>query len=667
MLPIEGFLASLPIMNFRTLFFLTLTLIWSTASDASTGVIPAPKFLHRTQKTSPTMLVSLSATSHAMGYIVDSAALASVLGGGGHVEITNFPGGAGDLVTLDIKPAHSPVDATTQFWIGSASGVRRYTPPAFAAFCGKVLGEPNSRVFLTTFAGKLLVTITRESGVTYDFGPAKNSEVPGAHILIPENNLFAYGEFHPLNCIAGDIPQPNAPEPVSELLREYRDRAASPLGGSPHTKLLETDIAVEADSSFYFAAGDNTDLVLGYIESLFAMSSTIYEDEANITWHLTWIKLWPSGDPYNVKGDASALIDTVPKYWRAHYDTVPRDLAHVLTSIDYGGGGYGYYSMCDPKWSYSMSSPQTGHQYPTFAFTYDAYIVAHEVGHNFSLVHTEECYWDPPIDTCFTKDDTIWGLRLGDACESLPNHPKPNPGSIMSYCANANYAIHHDSIQYFKLRMTFTPKVDSVLRMHAENDSACITPPPNPTLILLSPRGSETYPGDTTIAIEWTYANLDSVSLEYSSDGGNFWTPIAHGLPASQGSYQWIIPNITSSKMLVRAIDAADPSLGDTSLLFFTVTPSASVSVSQTQGNFRLSPNPARNVLTLTRGGVADDAPGEQITYSIVNVAGVKILSGTAVERNSVFSIALTSLPNGTYYLHLSSPISQVLPFIRSK
>ena len=641
-------------MNYRIFLFFILTILWSNISEAEPVAIPASKFLHRTES------ASLSVTSQATSYIVDGAALTKALASDGHVQITDFPGGASDLVTLDLKPAHSPIDSTTQFWIGSDDGARRYTPPAFAAFRGKVLGEPDSRVFLTTFAGKLLLTMTRESGVTYDFGPAKNSEVPGAHILVPENKLFAYGEFHPLNCIAGDIPQPNAPEPVAELLRKCRSKNMEALGGISHSQLLQVDIAVEADSSFYFAAGDDTNLVLGYIASLFAMSSTIYEDEANITWHLTWVKLWPKGDPYNVKGNAYGLEDTVPKYWRAHYQNVPRDCAHVLTSIGYGGGGFGYYSLCDTHWSYSMSSPQTGHQYPTFAFTYDAYIVAHEIGHNFSLVHTEECYWDPPIDTCFTKDDTIWGLRLGDACDNLPVIPHTSPGSIMSYCANANYAIHHDSIQYFKLQMTFTPKVDSVLRVNAEN-AACIQPPVDPTLILLSPRGSETYPGDTTITIRWTYANLDSVTLEYSPSG-SLWTTIARGLPALQGSYPWTVPNIASSTMLVRAIDAADPATADTSLLFFTVTPSAAVIAPQREDGFQLSPNPARDVLTLTGGTV-----GERIDYSIVNSVGVNIVSNSAMENATGMRIELPSLPNGTYYLRLTYPTIRVLPFILSR
>ncbi len=596
-------------------------------------------------------------------WVVNSAQIAFLLTAG-QVQITNFPGSETDLVTLDLKRAHSPIDSTTEFWEGSSIGAQRISVPAFVAFRGKVHGEPNSRVVLTSFAGKLLVSITRESGLSYVFGPAKNSENPAEHLFTRETDLFAYGQYHALNCIADDIPQPNALVPSHELLDQYAAGMgrSKTLGEPNHTQLLQVDIAVEADSCFYHAAGGQMNLVLGYIASLFAMSSTIYEDEVNITWHIPWVKVWPSGDPYNVAGNAYALEDTVPIYWRAHYANVSRDCAHVLTSIGYGGGGYGYLSMCDTEWSYSMSSPQTGHTYPTFAFTYDAYIVAHEVGHNFSLVHSHCCYWDPPLDTCYTTDDTVHGLKIADACESLPITPKPNPGSIMSYCANANYALSGNNFSDYKLAMTFTPKVDSVLRVNAEK-AACIVPPTNPTLILLSPRGSETYPGDTTITLQWAYANLDSVSLEYSPTGTAPWLPIAQSIPASQGELAWQLPNVSSSNMLLRVIDAANTQLADTSLLFFTVLPQATVQSSVQGSEFRLSPDPAQNELIVT--GVVS---GQRTSYTIADVNGVVIRSSDATaDGNASINIDLSGLATGTYFLRMTYPIARVYSFIHTK
>ncbi|HEX5317339.1 MAG TPA: T9SS type A sorting domain-containing protein, partial [Candidatus Kapabacteria bacterium] len=78
--------------------------------------------------------------------------------------------------------------------------------------------------------------------------------------------------------------------------------------------------------------------------------------------------------------------------------------------------------------------------------------------------------------------------------------------------------------------------------------------------------------------------------------------------------------------------------------------------------DFQLYPNPAQNVLTLTGG-----AAGERFNYSIVNINGENILSGSVMENTSVLHIDVSSLVNGTYYLRLTSPVSRVFPFIHSK
>lgn len=200
----------------------------------------------------------------------------------------------------------------------------------------------------------------------------------------------------------------------------------------------------------------------------------------------------------------------------------------------------------------------------------DAYIVSHEIGHNFSLVHSHDCYWNPPLDTCHTKDDPNTALKLGDACFSLPIISKKSPGTIMSYCAGTNYTLSNNDFSQYKLEMTFSRRADTVLRANAEKAS-CITPPKDPTVILTYPRGSATYKGDSTVSILWTYAHVTNVSLEYSDNGGTSWKSIKTNVPASDGATDWKIPNVSSKKMLVRIFDASASSVADTSLLFFTV------------------------------------------------------------------------------------------------
>ena len=524
-------------------------------------------------------------------YFVDANALTKNLSGGGHIELTNFPCGNGEYISFDLKPGRAAIDSRTECIVATPKGDVHITPPHQVVYQGKVTGEEHSKVFISMSDDILLCSILRENGTTYVFGPEKKSSEAGAYMFIAESDLLATGPFKPFDCISDDIIQPNAPVPIDQILPHHlqNDIQNAPLNTG---KLLQTDIAVEADSQFYGAIGGDPSKTIGYIGAIFSMSSVIYEDEANLTHHLPWVKVWTTSDPYQVHGNAYALTDTAKKYWQLHYSNVQRDVAHIMTSIGYGGGGFGFYSLCDNANSYSVSSPQTGHSYPTFAFTYDVYIISHEIGHNFTLIHTHDCYWNPPLDTCYTKDDAA--LSLSDACFSKPATPRRNPGTIMSYCQNTNYTLSGKDFSQYKVDMTFSARPDSVMRFNAEK-APCIQPPADPIVILLSPRGGASYLGGATIPLNWTYANIQNVTLEYSTNSGTAWSPIQNGIAASQSTFNWQMPNISSTKMLVRIYDADHPATGDTSLIFFTIIKNSVKEEHFDDASLILIPNPTKD------------------------------------------------------------------------
>jgi hypothetical protein len=654
-------------------FTITLVCILTSGLGSSallaatdTHVISAKEFL---QVRSPT--TEAHPLEKAEYYFVDSAAAMRALSVPRHLQIIDFPAAIGESVTLDLKPGRSAIDQSTICIASSPTGDISVKALEIRVFRGVVLGEPHSKVVLTCANGRLLCSILRESGVTYVFGMEKNSTDPSGHMLVAENDLLSSAPFTPFNCINDDIIQPYAPTPIEDIRHDLKNRTSSSSISSPQSlnALLQTDIAVEADSFFFAAAGGNLQTVLGYIGALFSMSSTIYEDETNITWHLNWIKVWTTTDPYQVKGNAYGLEPLVPAYWKAHYANVQRDLAHVMTSIGYGGGGYGWFSLCDTNWSYSVSSPQTGHTYPTFAFTYDAYIVAHEIGHNFSLPHSHTCYWAPPLDTCYTRGGS--SLTLGDACDTFPILPRSSPGTIMSYCANANYTLSGNDFSKYKLEMTFSHRVDTVLRANAEK-AACIQPPTISEVILLSPRGSETFPGDTTLALLWTYANVQNVTLDFTSNGGTTWQPIVANVPASIGTYNWKLPNVASQQMLIRIRDAAPSgTAADTSLLFFTVTPTSSVSQSfeDRSAQFSVSTNPAKGFLMLNSTATVGN-----VECDIIDELGrvVQQSNGVLTAKQSL-NFKVAGLPSGKYFLRVyysrsdGKASEQMISFIREE
>ncbi|MEI8134301.1 MAG: M12 family metallo-peptidase [bacterium] len=571
---------------FSRLANISLTLLFvlmlSTSANASLR-ISASSILHSKKNvaTNPSL-------PRATYFSADTSELTKLFSGNvNRFQLENFPISATEFVTLDLKSAHSVFDARTLCIVAGPEGDFTFTIPEFHAFRGAILCRPNSKVFITYSACGLLCSITLEDETKIVLGQSRTSTDATDYILLPETDLLASQKVTPFNCLNDGIAQPRNLTPVDELLKPYRTQ----LGGKSQIQkvnqsgLLEAEVAVEADNDFYTAAGGTNAKVVSYIGSLFSMSSAIFEDEAHISLRVPWVKVWATADPYQVHGNAYAMPDLVRAYWGVHYKDVQRDLAHVMTSISYGGGGFGYYSLCDTAYSYSVSSPQTGKTYPTFAFSYDSYIVSHEIGHNFGSPHTHDCYWNPELDTCLTKDDPNTSLRAADACHALPITARKNPGTIMSYCANTNYALSGNNFAEYKLVMTFSKKPDSVIRATVEKAS-CITAPSAPTVVLTSPRGSTTFSGDSTTAIQWASAHLTTVSLEYSSNGGTSWNPIASSLQAADCNYNWKMPNISSTQMLVRIFDATHASPAeDTSLLFFTINSTG--------------PNPAYKTLTL--------------------------------------------------------------------
>jgi hypothetical protein len=96
-------------------------------------------------------------------------------------------------------------------------------------------------------------------------------------------------------------------------------------------------------------------------------------------------------------------------------------------------------------------------------------------------------------------------------------------------------------------------------------------------LEVTSPDGGENWPVGSTQLIEWTCSCLDSVKLEYSTDGGATWTVIASGLPCAKGTYPWTVPDAPSENCLVRASDASDGDPSDGSDAVFTIFPPSEV------------------------------------------------------------------------------------------
>ncbi len=77
-------------------------------------------------------------------------------------------------------------------------------------------------------------------------------------------------------------------------------------------------------------------------------------------------------------------------------------------------------------------------------------------------------------------------------------------------------------------------------------------------LTVLTPNGSERWQAGSQHSITWNAtSSISNVDLYYSTDNGTNWLNIISGLSVSPGSYNWTVPQTTSTAVIIKIVDAA--------------------------------------------------------------------------------------------------------------
>jgi hypothetical protein len=101
---------------------------------------------------------------------------------------------------------------------------------------------------------------------------------------------------------------------------------------------------------------------------------------------------------------------------------------------------------------------------------------------------------------------------------------------------------------------------------------------PTPNIIVTYPNGGETLYAYNTASVTWTSSYISSsfVKIDYSIDSGATWLVMTNSTTNS-GSYSWTVPNISSTKCLVRVTDYGNNATYDISNAVFTIKPAVVV------------------------------------------------------------------------------------------
>jgi len=287
---------------------------------------------------------------------------------------------------------------------------------------GIVDKKPFSSAAITVTANSIRGVISDEYG---NYIISYLNEHPNKYLLYNENALKSN---IPFNGCGADI-----------LLPGKVAKTFNIEDGIKHTRKDLGDcveIYIECDYSMYEEHNYSVNAVKEYVSALFNEVAIIYYNE-RINILLSELYVWTSPDPYRNLTNSYDLLDGFGAYRRNDYNG---RLAHLLTYRSVGDGGRAWLDvLCESYYTYERNN-ETRHAgpygvstvisntvTPFNTYSWDVFILSHELGHNFGSPHTHACKWGPDgdeaLDNCWpTEDDCAAG-------------PEPvNGGTIMSYC-----------------------------------------------------------------------------------------------------------------------------------------------------------------------------------------------------------------------------------------
>lgn len=490
--------------------------------------------------------------------------------------LSHFPMPGDAMVDLNLSRTSAVMDANTHVEHGTPNGMKPLTVRPIVSYVGTVNGDPTSRVSLH-FSERSMIGVIEQSGRTLlidrdDAAAPRKGDMP---LVVADQNVVL--DDNPMKhflCGTMDLPV------SEEVVRIANSHVHSKPIDKAQNSLRELNIAIEIKEDIqmeFLARGQTDEDVAQYFAMIVACMNQTFEQEVLTRFYIGFLRIYNEFEPspYTADGtEPGQLLGQFARHWSRNEGRITRDLAHHFAKIRPVGGGFvggiaqggnGNHNLCNSGISgsyavstvyYSRNTVLPGLPSVSRAFTWDCFVIAHEIGHNIGSWHTHSCNWPPADrDSCQVRED------IGDACASGAQNRRSRPGTIMSYChiPNGNTT-----------PFTFGPGVASRMRQWIES-APCAREPLSPTVSITAPRGRETFNGNTILTVQWVSARVQNVRLEYSVDNGKAWLPIVASVPAVDRKYDWTLPNVETSELLIRLLDVTNNAVADTTLAVYSI------------------------------------------------------------------------------------------------
>ncbi len=155
-----------------------------------------------------------------------------------------------------------------------------------------------------------------------------------------------------------------------------------------------------------------------------------------------------------------------------------------------------------------------------------------------------------------------------------------------------------------------------------------------PNVTVSTPNGGESITGGSSYNITWTSSGIDSVKIEYSTNGGSTWNTIIARTP-SDGSHSWTVPNIYSSNCLVRITYLSDGTITDQSDAVFRIINSDFCTyISRVRNITNASKLESYNKMVYTAGRYAASSARRIIAIDVSDSANPVVTTSTDIPNS---------------------------------
>ncbi|HMT92091.1 FG-GAP-like repeat-containing protein [uncultured Thiothrix sp.] len=375
----------------------------------------------------------------------NQANLASALYQAEQAQLLASPLDPSKTANLQLTRFHA-FTSDTKITVKSKTGTQSLALPQTHYFYGAITDQANSSAFMAVDADGKTRSIVQLDGQIYvsEHSKAQTKEFK-ARALAPEQD-FKQKDF---SCGVDGTNKFKPPLPAGVKAKLSSPHRAELGNGISYS----ADLIIETDYEFY-TLFNSASAAAQYVVDLIAYVSSIYEAEIKTSLRLKEIVLYTSpADPWDALSTDSALYE-LQAYYLTKRASVPRTTVHLLSGKDTMNGGIAFIaSVCTApayagasqgSYDYGVSGGMSGSFTPNSPLiVWDAYVVAHELGHNFGSSHTHaydvDHGYNLPVDCCYAT--------AGGACQNyqpatnLPGlgsltggSTATHPGTIMSYC-----------------------------------------------------------------------------------------------------------------------------------------------------------------------------------------------------------------------------------------